>query len=711
MSFLDKAREKLLGHKKPDEELSEAQDQPREDIELAAFVKGKVEEVRAQATRISHEGIWMTNIAYALGFDSVYYDPNLRQFRPTGQTAGTAQYVKRNRIHSNLILPAMQNRSARLLKSPPRYDVLPNSLDEEDKEAARLGEELIGHVWNKQAIDRKRIDLSMWVQECGHSYIGVSWDDQLGEEMNDPDNGESAGFEGEVRIDVVSAFEGFADPLAKTLEECQWFARAKVRKLDYFRSHYPERGSLVKEEGVWLLSANYEMRINTLNTVGPASSGTAEQMKGAAIEISYYEKRSLKYPKGRHVVTANGVLLKNGSLPVGEIPYAKFDDVVVGGKYYSEALVTHARPLQDQYNRTITKRADWVNKMLTGKYIAAKGHGLIQEAINDQSGEVVEYDNVPGCPPPSAMSIPVIPSYAYEESKEIKSDLNYIMGLSEVSRGQLPSASIPAVGIQLLLEQDETRMGIETEQHEHSWARVGKLILMHIDAFCETPRDLKVKGKTKDDLKIKQYQGSDLKKNFDVQVVRGSTVPNSKIIKRQEILNLYTQGLLGDPHDNATRDKVLGMLQYGEEGEVWEDNHLDMMQIQRDIENIEEGIVPEVDPKDNHKAHLIQKNRYRKSEKYLELAPPLQQLLQANIDAHAKILTQQMNPQLSTPPQMPPPPPPPHVQRILDLAKKPGVGTSGGAPPNAGAPPVNPGGAGGAPGASAPLRVAPPPQQ
>jgi hypothetical protein len=657
--------------------IKDADQQPLPDRELCDFVKKQIEEVRAHANRVSHEGIWMTNIAYLLGFDSVYYDPQLRQFRPTGtgSAAGSAQYLKRNRIHSNQILPAVQNRLARMLKNPPKYDVRPNSMDEDDKEAAKLSLEQIDSIWDKQAINRKRIDLGMWIQECGHSFVGVCWDQELGDEMMDPETGEMMPM-GDIRIDIVPAFEAFADPLAKTMDECSWFARAKVRKLDYFRNHFPDRGDLVKEEGVWLLSNQYEMRINTLNSVASSSSGTSEQMKNAAIEINYYEKKSPKHKKGRHIIVANGVLLKNDELPVDDIPYAKFDDVVIGGKFYSESLITHGRPLQDQYNRTLVKRAEWVNKLLAGKYIAARGHGLAQEAVTDQSGEVVEYDPVPGAKEPAAMELPVIPSYAYEEADAIKKDLNEIFGLSEVSRGQLPSASIPAVGIQLLLEQDETRIGIEVEQHEHAWAKIGQLILKYTDKYYVMDRKMKTKGNGLD-YQIKTINGDKIKKNFDAIVVRGSTIPNSKVLERQEILNLYGNGLLGNPQDPQVQDKVLGMLQYGDVAEVWEDQHLNASQVQRDIEMLEVEVPPPVNLYDDHSYHFMKKNRYRKSEKYDQLSPLARQLFEANMKAHMQMGAMLANPQLSTPPNVGPEPMP------AELANAPSTGPDGASPSGA----------------------------
>lgn len=656
MSVFDSIRDSLFkragGEESLPEKITDAQEQPKEDQDLCGFVKNKVEDVRGHANRVSNEGIWMTNIAYLLGFDSVYYDPTMRQFRPLGGMSG---FVKRNRVHENILLPAAQNRLARMCKSPPKYDVRPNSMSEEDKEAARLGVETINMVWDRQAINKKRIELFMWKQQCGHSYMTVGFDPEIGEPLVDPISGDILGFEGEIRVDPVSAFEVFCDPLAKTLDEASWVARAKVRKLEYFRQQYPDRGEAVKQEGAWLLSTQYEQRINTLNTVGPASSGSNEQMQNAAIEISYYERRSKKYPNGRHVITANGVLLKNDDLPYGEIPLVKFDDIVVAGKFYSETPVTHARPLQDQYNRALSKRAEWVNKLLAGKYIAAKGHGLAQEALNDRT-EVVEYNPVPGSTPPTAMQIPQMPEYAYKECADLKNSVWDEFGLSEISRGKLPSASIPAQGMEILLEQDETRIGIEVENDEYAWAKVGQLILKCADKNYITPRNLKKRAKDSN-YQIKQFTGESLRKNFDVIVIRGSTLPNNKVVKRQEILNVYNAGLYGNPQDPVVREKVLGMLEYGDDAGIWEDYRLDMAQIDRTIKQLELGEPVEVNKLDNHALHVAIKNRYRKSDKWDGLPPEIQMNFLMNIEAHVNEGAALANPQLFGAPPDPGPPP------------------------------------------------------
>lgn len=638
--------DKVFGKPTDSEDPKTADEQPVDTKKLVAFVKQKLDDARQSNSRVSHEGIWMTNIAYLLGYDSLYYDTKSRQFRSLNNTSAT---LKRNRVHANKILPSAQNRLARLCKNPPRYDVRPNSQDAEDKDAARLGVQTLGMIWDVQKINEKRIPLYMWVQQCGHAYIKVSWDTELGEPLYNPITGKIEGNEGDVRVEPVSAFEVFVDPLARTLDDAHHVIHAKVRRLDYFRTHY-QNGHMVKEEDAWLLSAQYDLRINSINTQSGGGAPSQNGMKDSAIEVAYYERKSRKFPNGRMIVTANGVLLESKELPCGEIPFAKFDDVVVGGKFYSESVITHARPLQDQYNQTLNRIATWSNKLLAGKYLAPKGHGMAQEAFTDQSGEIVEFNPIPtaidgGRPTP--VQTPMIPQWAFVQLEAIENQIYDVFGVNEASRGQLPSASIPAIGMQFLVEQDDTRIGVITENHEHAWARVGKLILKQVDENYKTPRLLKVAGKSME-YTVKKITGEQLKRNFDVIVLRGSTVPGSKVLKRQEILNAYREGLLGDPVDAKVREKVLGMLEFGDVGEMWTDYAIDMAQIKEQIEMIKKGEVPPISEFDNNPLHIQIKNRFRKSDEFKRLDSVARAILDKDLNERLDLIAGMIDPSADT---------------------------------------------------------------
>lgn len=638
---MDRARQDLLGE--PNREILSVEDQPKEDKDLVSYIQTKTQEIRNSSLRISLEAIWLTNAAYVIGYDSVVFDASSRQFVTTDQTP---RFNRKNRIHKNKILPNIQNRLARLCKNPPRYDVIPASASQEDKDGARLAKQVLTMLWDKEQINRKRIDLYMLFQQYGDSYVKVYWDPEKGKDLPSID-GNQEGKEGDITVEIVSPFEIFPDPLAKSLDECRYIVHAKTRPLDYFRERY-ELGHLVKEEDAWLLSMVYQDRINTMTNKTPGGPTNSQQLSNSAIELVYYEKPSTKHPKGRMVICANGVKLADKELPIDEIPISKFSDIIVGGRFHSESTVTHLRPLQDQQNKNLYRRAQWVNRLLAGKYTVPRGHGLTTEALNDQSGEVLEYNVVPNAVEggrPTPLNVPNIPSYIYKEEEELDRSFNEIIGISEISKGQLPSAGIPAIGMQFLQEQDETRIGVVTENNEFSWASVGRIILKFVACYYKTPRMLKIAGKG-EEYNFRKFVGDDLKDNFDVIVVRGSTLPNSKVLKRQEIVNAWQIGMLGNPQDPKVSEKVLSMMEYGDVSQMWEDIAADMTQINSQIDMIERGEQPEVNELDNHSLHIQEKNRYRKSDKFKSLSPKAQQILLADIEFHVQELVNIENPNM-----------------------------------------------------------------
>lgn len=653
MSFLEKAMKKLNGSLNGDKpDIQKPGDQPKDEQELIQFVRDKVTDVRNSGSRVAQEGVWMTNNAYLIGFDSVYFDTTTRQFRGLNRPGGNNA---RSRLQVNKILPTCQRRQARICQTPPKWEVRPDAADQEAKDQARLEKDLLSFYIEKERILQKRQEMMMGIQACGHYYMSVKWNPRKGELLTAETtevstDGETqvvdsdSEFEGDIDVETTSAFEIFPDPLATSLDNAQYYTVAKVRKLDYFKSQYPERGGLVKEEDTWLMSIQNEQRINTMVGQGPAQSGTALSMKNSAIELTYYEKKSKDYPMGRMVVTANGVLLCNDELPVGEFPHVKWDDIPITQKYYPEAIITHLRPIQDQYNNLVRKRAQWTNLMLAGKWIAPKGSQLQQESFNNQSGEILYYTQVPGAPEPHQMQVPVIPQYAYTEEDKLNGMFYDIAGEGEISRGILPSASVPAIGMQLLLEQDQTRVSTITEQHEYAFAKLGKLILMYLEKYVSNERLLKISDPNSQYL-IKSWTGNDLTSKHDVIVVRGSTAPQSLATKRNDIMNLYDKGLYGNPMDAQTKARVLRDIEFGDVSSIWADQSADFAQIAKTLQQIEAGIIPDVNEFDNHALHLQEKNRYRKSDKYANLIPYNQALLKNDMEEHLQELMKITAPQ------------------------------------------------------------------
>lgn len=672
-------QDKMRSKDDPLPPIESASDQSPDELKLIAYIRDKVDECRHSGSRIAYEAIWLTNVAYMLGFSGVAYDPVLRQFKNTDTSQ---KYMRRNRMRVNKILPTIQNRLARLCQSPPQYDVKPNSNSTQDKDAARLALQCIENIFDRENMSEKIQELFMTTQQFGYAFMQVVWDPCKGEPMINPDTQELEDYEGDIRLDILSPFEVFPDPLAKRMEDVSWWVKAKVRKLSYFKERYKERGDAVKEEDAWLLSSQYEQRINALTASGITGASIHQQMKNSAIEIVYYEKRSKNYPKGRKCVAASGILLEDGELPLGEFDLTKFDDILVAGKFQSESVVTHLRPIQDQYNLLITKRAEWMRKTLAAKFVVARGAGLEQEALTDSSGEVYHYNVVPNAPNggmPMVHNIPNIPSYAYKEEDMLNAQFDFVSGLSEISRGQLPFAGIPAEGMQMLMEADQTRIGVMTSRNEIGFSNIAKHILMYVSQYYKTPRLLKMAG---DGLEytVKDFIGADLKDNYDVCVLPGSTVPSSKSLKRQEIINAYQLGIIGPIGSPQTLKKLAKMLEFGDSFEIWKTQALTDSQIKKTIAKIEDGTFDmrpgkDLQEFDDHLEFFREMNDYRMSDKFSELDDHKQQLFMYVMEWHLQAQTAMMNPGLASQQQLAQ-----HIVAANNASQPPPQGLGGGQP-------------------------------
>jgi hypothetical protein len=145
--------------------------------------------------------------------------------------------------------------------------------------------------------------------------------------------------------------------------------------------------------------------------------------------------------------------------------------------------------------------------------------------------------------------------------------------------------------------------------------------------------------------------GDDIKDNYDVTVLPGSTQPSSKSLKRQEIINAWQSGFLGMPQDPKVIQKVLKMTEFGDSQEIWKTRALTEAQIKKTIDKIEQGsfdINPGKDLQefDDHITFFQELNDYRMSDKFQELEPQKQDLFMYAMNWHLNAEVARQNPGL-----------------------------------------------------------------
>ena len=628
-------------------------------------------EAREQTKKV-YEKTWFVNGSFIRGQHFVSYNDETQNFEVPYRVPR-----HRVRIPINLELAYYRRTKARLTAHKPALFAGPATTHQDDIERARLDEKVLESEFYRMGFQTKHKDKIGWALECGSGLFYFHWNpwageplfeekpvtDEFGQPVLDPETGEPQVeripmtdehgrqlHEGQNELEVVNPYEIDVDPMATNLDDAEWIMRSKIRSLDWIKTNYPEKGHLVDKEDVQIHSF-YEQRLKQI--VGIHGSSTSGQggknglldVDGpSAVVHDYREAKSEKYPKGRHLVTAGNVELYNGENEYkhGLLPYMKTDEITVAGRFWGGAVIEHMIPLQRVVNKAASNQVEDATLAGRPKLLVPKTAKLRQEQFDAEPGEKIEYTVGPRGERPELLT----PTSNHLATQTIiENAVRFMQEISswhEVSRGILPSANIPAEGIQLLQSADETAMGDTASNIDSSLIRLGKMVLSNCNQFWGEERLVRAGGEGAR-LEAMKVRGEDLVGQdpnadyFDVQVIPGSTMMRDPGKQREQVDYMLKMGIL---NPIAHRDVIVKLMDVANIESAFEDERQDEQYATRENEQMEQGAFSIPRDFENHDIHIKVLDRFRKSERYRRLPAEIQALYDEHAAIHKQLAVQ-----------------------------------------------------------------------
>lgn len=644
---------------------------------------------------------WFVNVAMRRGLQYI------QTHAGTGLVVMPPDSEDRVRIVVNKMLGIHQTRVAKLCTDLPKLEVIPASSQEEDKDLARKGTKLLSWLWASEKMVEKLISLLSWAIDCGDAFLHVYWDTEKGPKLTTykrhtgpildkmPYKVDEEGYIldgtgnripeeiaiGDVGVDVHSPFDFINDGVAETLQEQQWIIMQVATSLGEIKARW-ERGQEVKPERDLNTRAYFQRRLQTM--VGNQSTYFAPEPKtyeDMAIVKYFYEKPTNKYPKGRTIVTANGVLLESGTMPFehGLYPFIKVSDIEVSGSFWNVSTMENLIPLQKGYNRTWSQILENANNMGNVKVILQKGHGLLREAYDDTGVEILELE------PNAAATIhqlqpAELPSYVVNQLAWYDKAFEDVSGQHEV-KNAVEMGAKSGRALLVLQEQDDTRLAPTKMRFHRAIEELGYMALQLYAEFQDEDREYQLTGDSAADIDsfaVSKDEIQSMKK--DVRVQAENIIAAHKRLQQENVLEMYEKGLFGEPNKDATRKRVLQLLEFGNIADYFDEQNLDESQAK--VENKQfingEELIEIANPSgptmngeqfvlslpafdfEDHQIHINIHNGLRKSPRYRQMSEKLRQ----GIDTHVKIHENFLNPPPAPPavkpsPEMLAPPPTP----------------------------------------------------
>ena len=312
-----------------------------------------------------------------------------------------------------------------------------------------------------------------------------------------------------------------------------------------------------------------------------------------------------KFPNGRKIVHANGILLEDGENPYidGKYPFAHGQDHIRAREFWGMGEVEQLRGPQDMINKIISYTMDTMILMSNPVWIVDADSGVDTDNIVNQPGLVIEKNPDTEVRREQGTSIPPFLLQTYDRLVQA---FDQISGVNDTSRGVAPSGR-SGEAIEQLQEANETKLRLKSRNIEYWLKQVGQQHVARILQYYSIPRIVRLTGddnvgrffKVAIDEKVDE-QGNregfsmlmqefsrsedgvqastdpreiEAKGNLDLIITTGTTLPLTKAKREMEARRLLELGIYDEADylediQHPRKDKILGKLDQRKQAEA-----------------------------------------------------------------------------------------------------------------------------------------------
>lgn len=578
------------------------------------------------------EKSWYVNTAFFLGKQYQVFDEVTRSFREENVPSWRVRMV------SNQVYIIVKTKIAQILKAKPIFRVIPATGESKDVSAAKIGDRLLMHLWRSMDMDTVVHEMAAWMFTCGSGFLKYYWDSSLGKYVGSKDG--RALYEGDIRVEAISPFEVGVDPHVTRLEDASWVQQYKRRSLDYIFQQYPN-GKYVKAQGQ---ETSGELYLQKIQNVSPVTTGIINQEKyneDSAVVVETWQKPNKKYPKGKHTITCNGVLLFSEDMitesnPWCEFPLVKFDETIMPGRFWGISSVEQVVPLQKEYNRSISQIIEAKNLCTKPKVLNPKGSGVAKSSFTTEPGEFIEYKAGLA---PQYMQLPQLPQFVFENLNRTMRDIQQISFVNDISRGSQVSGARSGEMLQIYAEEDQSKIATTIQLFERGMSILGQRLLRMAQLKYREKRTIKIVGQN-NEWQFWTFQGSDLSSNFDVKVTVTSSLDQNLSARRQLLMQLVQYQMINP--QQVPLGKLMKMMEVGAVEALFDVETKDANTAEYENMIMAKGQTAKVEYFQDHDTHIACHDDFRKDMEFQKLPESVQAYFEFHVNQHREAKQAQM---------------------------------------------------------------------
>ncbi len=527
------------------------------------------------------ERIWFRNILYYMGEQWFEWARSRQEFRPVMPSPYTPTPV------SNIIRDYVRSMKSLVLNKDFKVTIWPNSNDQDDMEAAEMGESFLR--WLETDNDEMHLDEKekevIWMILCGTSFDrtfplmeGDAWAfDAHGAPINT----------GDIISQAVSPFNVSVDGYGDTLRKKRHFGIKSLKPREWVEDTFKVVINEGSSEGPVI---NYERKLasivaNISPWKGDGLQVGNDQTKEDDDLVLFKEiefRPTKAHPNGIYTaLVGDKVCFRHERLPIPLQEGGKWDYTLtdfhyhyVPGRFWSDPGVNDLISPQNSINQ-IDQDLE-VNRKGVGRPLVTVPTDVNLKKI-DKHGQavfVLQYDAITsgGAKPEISHGVPLPSQVLNERDIHRMSSQEAAGDPKNVLRGQAPSAQASGIMVDILRDAAEQGHLPDIERFYRGLKRVKRKQLVLAQEVFTEERLIKIPDRG-ERVKAVAFKGADLRNNTDVRLELSSGAASTRAGQTQMLLKLTESGFFSsqsdlDPEYRADILRRLGLAGFKDKSNV-----------------------------------------------------------------------------------------------------------------------------------------------
>jgi len=503
-------------------------------------------------SRASLERTWYRNILYYMGEQWIRWSKSQKGFVP--QYRGGKRKRQPTPV-DNVIRDHVRSIKAMILNKDFDITVWPNSNDRDDRNASKLGEDILADINARDDQISKDIEeeVALWMILTGTGFIRDYASKDRGQ-IIDIGNDRSIRT-GDVVSENIIGFNLFVnDTIGSRLRDKPYFGIQSLKEKDWVADRFED---FDKDSGGDVQMINYQQTLaKMVGSVSPFKNTGQELISSGDVstedlvqyrEIEFAPTRN--YPKGRHVIMVGDQTISD----VARLPIKTSDDgnwnysvedfriIPVPGRFWGDSSINDLISPQNTINKIDQSLGKNRRSLGRTMVLGPKGLRLKKKSSQDAAILHLEYDvaEAKGQIPTVHQGVP-LPGQTLEEraiQKEVVQDTSG--DPKGVLRGKAPTSGASGVMVDILRETAEQGHAPDVNRYFRGLQRSYRKRLVIAQELFTEKRMLKIAG-SEGKVSVKHFTGADLRGNTDVrlELVSGMATTNAGRVQVMKDLTL-----------------------------------------------------------------------------------------------------------------------------------------------------------------------------